>query len=85
MAIAPLRGTIVSQISSLKSAQPKVFSVQNVRFFKTNTILQNEKPHFVRRARDRIGLKDRAMGPTTGLPFSVGRLKNENFLLIDAL
>lgn len=47
-----------------------------VRAFKTDSTLLNQNDrHFVRRARERLGLKDRALGPTSGTPFQIGKRK----------
>ena len=43
-----------------------------IRSFKTSGIKENER-QFFRRAKERIGIKDRAMQPTSGTPFQIGR------------
>lgn len=50
------------------------FKSQVVRAFKTDSSLfSNNDKHFIRRARERVGLKEKALGPTTGTPFKVGK------------
>jgi len=70
MALVPLR------VSAPKPTLQSSFKFPNfVRSFKTNATLSNSEreTHFVRRAKERMGLKDRAMGPTTGTPFKIGQ------------
>jgi len=54
--------------SSLKL---QLTSPANLRGFKTDATLRSDK-HFIRRAKERMGIKERAMQPTTGAPFAVG-------------
>jgi len=42
------------------------------RNFKTDATLRSDK-HFIRRAKERMGIKERAMQPTSGAPFSIGQ------------
>src|SRR5687768_15009743 len=73
VALMPLRvpQNGIQLISSLKGQG----NLNLVRAFKTNAkLFQENERHFVRRAKDRIGLKDRAMGPTSGTPFQIGWL-----------
>lgn len=69
LAVMPLKAPMLTlRLSEQSFKGPTVF-----RAFKTDAKLFNENNrHFVRRARERIGLKDRAMGPTSGAPFQIG-------------
>jgi hypothetical protein len=73
VALMPLRNPIVLPQKSFQIVQSSLNGQTCLRYFKTNTTLlnQNDK-HFIRRARERIGLKDRAMAPTEGTPFKIG-------------
>ncbi|OXA38966.1 growth hormone-inducible transmembrane protein [Folsomia candida] len=70
LAVMPLKAPMLTlRLSEQSFKGPTVF-----RAFKTDAKLFNENNrHFVRRARERIGLKDRAMGPTSGAPFQIGQ------------
>jgi len=50
------------------------FITGTVRAFKTDSALLNQNDRqFMRRARERVGLKDRALGPSSGTPFKIGQ------------
>jgi len=70
MAAKPL----LTQFGSVGSACKQMALSGSIRSFKTNTnLMQNADRQFIRRAKERMGLKDRAMGPTSGAPFRIGQ------------
>lgn len=60
-----------------------------VKAFKTDaTLFGPNDRQFIRRARERVGLKDKALGPTSGTPFQIGKYKKDKrihfyFLALD--
>lgn len=82
VAVLPARVPISGQAAFAKITAPgqafknQVFS-GTLRAFKTDATLLNQNDrHFVRRAKERIGLKDKALGPTSGTPFQIGNYYN---------
>ncbi len=78
VAVQPARMPITTQAIFTKFAAPgqglknQIFG-GTVKAFKTDaTLFGPNDRQFIRRARERVGLKDKALGPTSGKPFQIG-------------
>jgi hypothetical protein len=71
MAVVPLRSPVLSQnLGSFIRVQ--LVNPGAVRSFKTSSFLQTGERQFIRRAKERMGIKERAMQPAGGTAFGIG-------------
>jgi len=72
LGIASLRSPeLLTKYQNVQTAVKLQFT--NVRTFKTDSFLKANERQFIRRAKERMGIKERAMQPASGAAFGVGQ------------